>query len=88
MIKSLAIIKDTGNPEVDRIWGQIRHALDTVFSVLLAFGIFTRLGVEIDPDSFLSFLDMADSAIDAIYIAIAAVGKLVVHVSSWFSKEV
>lgn len=87
MIKSLAILKDTGNPKVDRAWGQVRHILDSIFSIVIAFGLLTNLGLDIPADSWASFLNLADSAIDAVYIAVSAIGKLIVHVSSWFSKE-
>lgn len=89
MIKSLAFVrpKATGNPKVDKAFGQIRHIAESPLSVMLFLGLAAKFNLDITPDSWAAFWNITSTALDSIFVTIGAIGKLVIHASSWYSKD-
>lgn len=88
MIKSIAFIRATGDQQFDKVVGQVRHGLDSLFTILIAFGLLSRFGLEIDPTSWAAFLNGLTSVAENVFMIIGTIGKLIVQASSWYSKEV
>lgn len=89
LLRSIAVIrtKATGNAKVDKVFGQIRHFLESPVSVMLALGAAGLAGLNITPESWAMFWNLSSVALDSIFLAVGSVGKLIIHASSWYSKD-